>query len=67
VQILRNQVVQIQDALAPLRTYPTRIVETAYVPRRPSGPGKLLMIAAGAALGLLAGAAIAALRQMRRA
>jgi capsular polysaccharide biosynthesis protein len=67
VQILRNQVIQLQEALGPLRTYPSRIVETAYVPLRPSTPSRLLLIAAGIALGLLAGAAIAALRQMRLA
>jgi uncharacterized protein involved in exopolysaccharide biosynthesis len=64
---LANQTTQLRESLAPLRTYPTRIVGAVYVPERPSTPSKSLLIAAGAALGLLTGAAFSALRNSRRA
>jgi uncharacterized protein involved in exopolysaccharide biosynthesis len=63
---LNKQTTELRGALSPLRTYPTRILVAPYVPERPSTPSAKLLIAVGAALGLLVGAAIAALRNPRR-
>ncbi|WGS50627.1 hypothetical protein LFL96_03705 [Paraburkholderia sp. D15] len=63
---LRKQTALLQQATSPMLTYPTRVVEPPYVPKRPSTPGMLLMIAAGAVLGLLAGVAFAARDMFRR-
>ncbi|WP_158647002.1 hypothetical protein [Paraburkholderia azotifigens] len=63
---LNKQTTELQGALSPLRTYPTRMLVAPYVPERPSTPSAKLLIAVGAALGMLVGAAIAALRNPRR-
>jgi len=67
VQILnlKQQVVALQQAMSPMLTYPTRIVEMPYVPQSPTTPSKVVMIAAGAVLGLLAGVAFAARESLR--
>jgi uncharacterized protein involved in exopolysaccharide biosynthesis len=56
---LRQQTVQLQQALSPMLTYPTHIVEAPYTPLRPNTPSTALLIAIGAALGLLTGIAFA--------
>ena len=63
---LRKQTVLLQEAMSPLLTYPTRIVEPPYVPKHPNTPSTVLLIAAGAALGLLMGGAYAARGFFRR-
>ncbi|MBY4731316.1 hypothetical protein [Cupriavidus pauculus] len=62
IEELTKQKEQLEDALDPVRTYPTRVLGNIYVPTRPNTPGKLLVIAAGAALGLLVGLGIAFFR-----
>ena len=49
---LQQQVAAYQDALGPLRSYPTKAMGPAYVPARPSTPGVAVFTAAGAAVGL---------------
>lgn len=56
---LKQQVNQLQQALSPMNTYPTRVVEAPYAPLKPRSPSAKLLIAAGAILGLLVGAALA--------
>lgn len=56
---LKQQVALLQQALSPMNTYPTRVVEAPYAPLRPRSPSAKLLIAAGAILGLLVGAALA--------
>ncbi|WP_395066817.1 hypothetical protein [Paraburkholderia silvatlantica] len=63
---LRQQALALQQATSPLLSYPTRIVEAAYAPVRPSTPSMLLMIVIGAALGFLLGVALAVHRGMQR-
>ncbi|WP_143016687.1 Wzz/FepE/Etk N-terminal domain-containing protein [Paraburkholderia phenazinium] len=66
IAMLNSKATQLREAISPLRTYPTRILVAPYVPQRPSTPSGKLLIAVGAALGLLVGAAFAALRNPRR-
>lgn len=54
---LRQQKAELQEAVSPLLTYPTRVVEAPYVPIRPSTPSTLVVIAIGAIVGLLLGLA----------
>jgi hypothetical protein len=63
---LRKQTVLLREAMSPMLTYPTRIVEAPYVPVRPSTPSRGLLIAAGALLGLLVGGAYAARGYFRK-
>jgi LPS O-antigen subunit length determinant protein (WzzB/FepE family) len=56
---LKQQAEQLQQALNPMNTYPTRVIEAPYAPLKPRSPSMTLLIAAGAVLGLLAGAALA--------
>lgn len=55
---LKQQVALLQQALSPMNTYPTRVVEVPYAPPQPRSPSAKLLIAAGAILGLLVGAAL---------
>jgi LPS O-antigen subunit length determinant protein (WzzB/FepE family) len=66
ILVLKQQTARLQEVISPLRTYPTRVVGAPYVPDRPSTPSRSLLIAAGAALGLLASAAFIALKNSRR-
>ncbi|MGO4325651.1 Wzz/FepE/Etk N-terminal domain-containing protein [Cupriavidus sp. M-11] len=66
VLALGQQKIQLEDGLATLRTYPTRVLGEYYAPQRPSSPGKLLYAVAGAAIGLMAGLLIALARNSRR-
>ncbi|CAJ0681122.1 hypothetical protein R82526_01076 [Ralstonia mannitolilytica] len=50
---LQQQVTAYQDALGPLRSYPTKAMGPTYVPVRSSTPGMTIFIAAGAAMGLI--------------
>lgn len=59
---LQQQASAYQDALGPLRTYPTKAMGPAYVPAQPSTPGVAVLIAAGAAVGLLLAAGLVLLR-----
>lgn len=56
---LKRQATELQQGMSPMNTYPTRIVEAPYAPQQPRSPSMKLLIAAGAVLGLLAGAALA--------
>ncbi|MGS0621385.1 hypothetical protein ACU8YE_00575 [Ralstonia sp. VS2407] len=56
---LQQQVVAYQDALNPLRSYPTEAMAPVYVPTHSSTPGIAIFIIAGAALGLMVGATLA--------
>lgn len=67
VLALNQRKVQFEEGLETLRTYPTRVLGELYVPQRPSSPGKLLYVVAGAAIGLMAGLMLALLRNSRRA
>jgi len=62
---LKKRKEELEEGLEPARSYPTRIMGEIYVPQRPSTPGKLLVVATGAALGLFAGLALAFFRQAR--
>lgn len=53
---LKKQATQIQEALEPSRTYPTRMLGAAYAPEKASTPGPLLLTMAGLALGIVIGA-----------
>lgn len=64
---LGQQKLQYEESLADIRTYPTRVLGEVYVPERPSSPGKVLLAAAGAAIGLIAGLLAALARNARRA
>ncbi|KHK56111.1 hypothetical protein PI87_10265 [Ralstonia sp. A12] len=55
---LQQQVAVYQDALSPMRSYPTEAMGPAYVPESPSTPGAPILGAAGALLGLLVGAGL---------
>ncbi|WP_420993379.1 Wzz/FepE/Etk N-terminal domain-containing protein [Cupriavidus sp. 30B13] len=66
VLTLGQQKLQLEEGLADLRTYPTRVLGEYYAPQRPSTPGKLLYAVAGAAIGLMAGLLIALARNTRR-
>lgn len=59
---LQQQTLLLQQALSPMLTYPTRVVGALYVPNRPNTPSTAALIAAGAVLGLVAGAAFVAAR-----
>src|SRR5262249_1792129 len=64
---LKRQAIQLQDALDPGRSYPTRGLGEIYVPRARSTPGALLLTVGGAMLGAVAGGLIGFLRlSMRR-
>jgi len=62
---LKKELIQLQEALEPTRSYPTRKMGDIYVPQRPTTPGRTFLIVAGAALGIVAGLLIALLRQYR--
>ncbi|WP_176059894.1 Wzz/FepE/Etk N-terminal domain-containing protein [Paraburkholderia sp. BCC1876] len=62
---LRQQTIALQQAVSPLLTYPTRIVEAPYTPLRSSTPSMLLLIAIGIVLGLLVGVAWAVSPKLR--
>jgi LPS O-antigen subunit length determinant protein (WzzB/FepE family) len=59
---LQQQVSAYQDALGPLRSYPTKAMGPAYVPAKPNTPGVAVLVAAGAAVGLLLAAGLVLLR-----
>lgn len=63
VSDLKQSASQLKDALAPSRTYPTRMLGELYVPEEPSTPSAALLIASGTALGLALGALITFLRR----
>ncbi|WP_144409830.1 Wzz/FepE/Etk N-terminal domain-containing protein [Cupriavidus basilensis] len=63
---LNQRKAQLEEALASLRTYPTRVLGDVYVADRPSTPGKLLYSAGGALIGLIAGILIALFLNLRR-
>lgn len=50
---LQQQVIAYQDALGPLRSYPTTALGRAYVPVKPSTPGAVIFVIVGAAMGLV--------------
>lgn len=60
---LRQQVTAYQDALGPLRSYPTAAMGSAYVPVESSTPGVALFVVAGAVLGLIIGAGLILLKE----
>lgn len=62
---LKRHKEQLADVLDPARSYPTRIMGDVYVPKRPTTPGMLLVVAAGSLLGLFVGLAIVFFRRMR--
>ncbi|WP_454757265.1 hypothetical protein [Cupriavidus campinensis] len=62
---LKRLATQLRDALAPSRTYPTRMLGELFVPDEPNTPGPALLIASGTALGLALGALIAFLRRSK--
>ncbi|WP_454764678.1 hypothetical protein [Cupriavidus campinensis] len=64
---LKQTANQLQDALAPSRTYPTRMLGELYVPEEPGTPSTALLVASGAALGLVIGALLAFVRRPPRA
>jgi len=64
---LQQQVTAYQDALRPLRSYPTKAMGPAYVPAHSSTPGVAIFIAAGAAMGVILAAGLALLRPPPRA
>lgn len=66
IQALRQAKQRLDDSLADVRTYPSRVLGGYYVPLRPSSPGKTLYGAAGACIGLILGFLIALARNMRR-
>lgn len=66
IQLLRQAKQRLDDSLADVRTYPTRVLGGYYVPLRPSSPGKTLYGVAGACIGLMLGFLIALARNMRR-
>lgn len=59
---LKRQIAQLQEALDPGRSYPTRVLGEIYVPQNPSTPGALLLTVGGALLGLVVGGLIGFLR-----
>lgn len=63
---LQQQVATYQDALGPLRSYPTKAMGPPYVPARASTPGIAIFIAAGVAMGLILGAGLALLKHSFR-
>jgi LPS O-antigen subunit length determinant protein (WzzB/FepE family) len=63
---LKQEIALLQQALSPMNTYPTRMVEAPYAPPHPRSPSAKLLIAAGAVLGLLAGAALALRADFKR-
>ncbi len=63
---LKQQSNQLQEALEPSRTYPTRVLGEPYVPEEPSTPGTALLVASGLALGLGLGALFAFVRRVYR-
>lgn len=50
---LREQASGLQEALDSTRSYPTRAMGDIYAPERPSSPGWIIFLAAGAAIGAL--------------
>ena len=64
---LQQQVAVYQDALSPVRSYPTEAMEPAYVPESSSTPGAPILGAAGAFLGLMVGAGLALRKATRTA
>ena len=63
---LQQQVMAYQEALNPLRSYPTQAMAPVYVPTRSSTPGIAIFLVAGAALGLVFGAAVALIKNSVR-
>lgn len=63
---LQQQVASYQDALGPLRSYPTKMMGPTYVPARSSTPSIVIFIAAGAAMGLILGASLVLLKDSFR-
>lgn len=59
---LQQQVIAYQDALGPLRSYPTAAMGPAYVPVESSTPGVAIFVVAGAALGLIVGIGLVLLK-----
>lgn len=64
---LQQQVATYQDALGPLRTYPTQAMGPTYVPARPSTPSIAIFILAGASIGLMLSGSLVLLRESLRA
>ncbi|NMV41897.1 hypothetical protein [Ralstonia insidiosa] len=63
---LQQQVATYQDALGPLRTYPTQAMGPAYVPVRPTTPSVAAFILTGAAIGLMLCGSLVLLRESFR-
>jgi len=57
---------ELQDAMAPSRTYPTRIIDAVYVEPRPYFPKLSLFLAGAAVLGFFAGLGMALYRDHKR-
>jgi len=53
---LRQRITQLQEALDPTFTYPTRAMGEVFAPASPSTPGSTIFVAAGAVFGLALGA-----------
>ncbi len=51
-----------EEQLAPVRTYPTSLIDRAYVPEKPASPKKLLTLMLAAAFGLILGITISLMR-----
>jgi len=64
---LQQQVAAYQDALGPLRSYPTKAIGPTYVPLRSSTPGAAAFSAAGFVLGLMLSAGLVLFKASIRA
>ncbi|GAA0824396.1 hypothetical protein GCM10009079_36340 [Ralstonia mannitolilytica] len=63
---LQQQIAAYQDALGPLRSYPTKAIGPAYAPMRSTTPGAPILVLLGAVLGLTAGVGFALLNNAIR-
>ncbi|ANJ71586.1 hypothetical protein A9Y76_03425 [Ralstonia insidiosa] len=64
---LQQQVGAYQDALTPLRTYPTAALGPTYVPKQSSTPSTTVFIVSGAVVGLMFAAGLTLLKNSARA
>ncbi|MEN7526118.1 hypothetical protein [Cupriavidus sp. DL-D2] len=62
---LQRRKTQLEYSLESVRTYPTRVVDTPYVPVAPSSPGRTVYIGLGALAGLIFGIALSVLVRRR--
>lgn len=63
---LQQQIAAYQDALGPLRSYPTKAMGPTYVPARSSTPSVAVFIGAGAVLGLILSAGLVLFKNSTR-